>query len=440
MAMRQYIGARYVPRFMGTYDPTQIYDALDVVDNGSGTSYIAKKTVPAGTALTNLSYWAVYGASSGAIYDLQTRMGVAENDIDALETEASYLDLNRVMEMKDRVFLFLADSYQTMTDYCSDIASYIGCKEAIIKAKAGAGFFKEPGSGMPYETYWYQNIITNLDPLTDAEKAKITDVCILPTANDNQVDGMDLATAMTDLNTWFRANLPKLRHVYVRSCGWGNGATAYNVSQLRVTTCLHIYANMSGRLGWEYADCTRVMKTCNYFDTDSDGRHPTANGANQIARAVANSLFTGSCQWCSQQNVFSFNITLPAEWTGATLSAPSDGVLKIEATMDANGVYYWRCNQDIRITSVPLTTTPTNYEIELTPTVSYKNPFPVYYRSRLNAYDTLRDNAIAFAELYRKDDAHTVIVTNCSRDTAGNSAIRIRFASDVINYCNLTGV
>ena len=74
MAIRQYIGARYIPRFLGDYDPTTIYEALDVVDNGMGTSYIARKTVPAGTPLTNTEYWFVYGASSGAILDLQTRM------------------------------------------------------------------------------------------------------------------------------------------------------------------------------------------------------------------------------------------------------------------------------------------------------------------------------------------------------------------------------
>lgn len=75
--MHQYIGARYVPRFMDTYDITQIYEALDVVDNGSGTSYIARKPVPAGTPLTDSEYWAVYGASSGAIINLQNQI----NDI-----------------------------------------------------------------------------------------------------------------------------------------------------------------------------------------------------------------------------------------------------------------------------------------------------------------------------------------------------------------------
>ena len=93
MAIRQYIGARYVPRFLGTYDPTQIYDALDVVDNGSGTSYIARKTVPAGTPLTDSDHWFVYGSASGAIVQLQNDMIAAQGDIITLQgdmTNAQY--------------------------------------------------------------------------------------------------------------------------------------------------------------------------------------------------------------------------------------------------------------------------------------------------------------------------------------------------------------
>lgn len=72
-----YIGSRYIPKFMGDYDNTQMYEALCVVDNGSGTSYISQKIVPPGTPLTDTDYWAVYGASSGAIINLQ-------NQIDAI--------------------------------------------------------------------------------------------------------------------------------------------------------------------------------------------------------------------------------------------------------------------------------------------------------------------------------------------------------------------
>ena len=88
--VREYIGARYVPKFMGAYDVTQEYEALCVVDNGSGTSYITKIPTPAGTPLTDTSYWAIYGASSGAIVNLQNQIDDINadiGDIDNLTTE-----------------------------------------------------------------------------------------------------------------------------------------------------------------------------------------------------------------------------------------------------------------------------------------------------------------------------------------------------------------
>lgn len=75
----QYVGSRYVPKFMGTYDPTQAYEVLCVVDNGLGTSYISKIPTPAGTPLTDNNYWALYGTSNGAIYNLQNQIDMINN-------------------------------------------------------------------------------------------------------------------------------------------------------------------------------------------------------------------------------------------------------------------------------------------------------------------------------------------------------------------------
>ncbi len=72
----KYVGARYIPKFEGTYDATQSYENMIVVDNGMGTSYISQKPVPAGTPLTDTEYWALYGASSGAIVNLQNQIDV----------------------------------------------------------------------------------------------------------------------------------------------------------------------------------------------------------------------------------------------------------------------------------------------------------------------------------------------------------------------------
>lgn len=76
--MKRYVGARYVPKFMGQYNETTKYEALSVVDNGEGTSYISNKPTPAGTPLNNTEYWTVYGSTNGAIVDIQERLSKIE--------------------------------------------------------------------------------------------------------------------------------------------------------------------------------------------------------------------------------------------------------------------------------------------------------------------------------------------------------------------------
>ena len=93
--MGQYVGARYVPKFMGLYNATQAYEALCVVDNGMGTSYITKVSTPAGTPLTDTDYYAVYGASSGAIINLQNQIG----DLTDLNTTAQDSLVNAINEV-----------------------------------------------------------------------------------------------------------------------------------------------------------------------------------------------------------------------------------------------------------------------------------------------------------------------------------------------------
>ena len=97
MALHQYIGARYVPRFMGLYDAGTIYEGLDVVDNGLGTSYIARKPVPVGTPLTDTTYWAVYGASSGAIINLQNQIDQLVLDDQTINNRIDKIPTNKKM-------------------------------------------------------------------------------------------------------------------------------------------------------------------------------------------------------------------------------------------------------------------------------------------------------------------------------------------------------
>lgn len=80
-----YVGARYIPRIMGEYNNETAYEALDIVTSG-GVGYISRQPVPAGTAVTNKTYWAMWGSGNAAIDSLIQRVTTNENDISALET------------------------------------------------------------------------------------------------------------------------------------------------------------------------------------------------------------------------------------------------------------------------------------------------------------------------------------------------------------------
>ena len=77
--MYKYVGGRYMPKFTGLWNNTTAYEALTVVDNGEGTSYVSNKPVPAGTPLSNTEYWSVYGSGSGAIINLQHQIDQIKN-------------------------------------------------------------------------------------------------------------------------------------------------------------------------------------------------------------------------------------------------------------------------------------------------------------------------------------------------------------------------
>ena len=98
MTVREYIGARYVPLFIGEWDDTVTYEPLSIVQY-QGNSYTSRQHVPTGIEITNTAYWALTGnynaqveqyrqeveAYSGRIDDVEGDVSDIENAVDALE-------------------------------------------------------------------------------------------------------------------------------------------------------------------------------------------------------------------------------------------------------------------------------------------------------------------------------------------------------------------
>lgn len=100
MAMREYVGARYVPVFADPiqWDITLKYEPLTVVTD-NGASYVSRRYVPEGIQLNDTDYWILWADYNAQlqqlIEDVNTYNGRIEDLEEALPV-TSYDDVNTV--------------------------------------------------------------------------------------------------------------------------------------------------------------------------------------------------------------------------------------------------------------------------------------------------------------------------------------------------------
>lgn len=87
MAVTQYVGARYVPLFAEPleWSKTATYEPLTIVYN-NGNSYTSRQYVPAGTDISNESYWALTGNYNAQIEQYRAEVKQCDARITANDT------------------------------------------------------------------------------------------------------------------------------------------------------------------------------------------------------------------------------------------------------------------------------------------------------------------------------------------------------------------
>lgn len=126
MAVRQYIGARYVPKFA---DPIQwndqtVYEALTIVEYNLGY-YTSRKNVPVGVVPTNTEYWVLTGNYNAQIQELVNKFPLETNDIaDGAVTKDKLA--NNIIPIYDAALLGavgdgITDNFATLQDLATQI-------------------------------------------------------------------------------------------------------------------------------------------------------------------------------------------------------------------------------------------------------------------------------------------------------------------------------
>lgn len=274
--VRQYIGARYVPKFYqnslnplsNEWQANVTYEALTVVTY-LNDSYTSKKPVPVtvGNPRDNSEYWALTGAYNAQIEEYRE------------EVEA----------LKEHTYLVIADSYGTTTygyNFLSYLQNYI--ENAYCYGNNGMGIYN-PGANE-------QNIRNFIqEKLNENPTVKFTDVVICVGINDGGgVSDANLDSAFANLETFINNN------TRIKDCKIHIGFTSNRKNKTNTQINNYINAvknyikNCESRKNFCYlTGVENIMHNTENFAADN--LHLSEIGAKRLAEGVANAIKKGSC-------------------------------------------------------------------------------------------------------------------------------------------------
>lgn len=144
--MSEYIGNRIVPRHDGVWQADKAYESLTIVlENGTGDSYISRKPVPAGTALSQKDYWAVCSRFSeqmklfrdGVNEDVVQMHKHLDQTVDAVNKTASDT-INTVNQKTDDTLAAMTERTEAAEQLTSDNKATLEARMKQIETRQDA--------------------------------------------------------------------------------------------------------------------------------------------------------------------------------------------------------------------------------------------------------------------------------------------------------------
>ena len=115
MAVRQYIGNRYVPIVYGEWTNTVAYEPLTIVTH-EGNGYTSKQNVPVGVDISNTNYWVLTTNYDGNFQKLVS--DVSKLQVDMTQAQTDITTLNATVSNHATQIANNSDDIETLTsDY-----------------------------------------------------------------------------------------------------------------------------------------------------------------------------------------------------------------------------------------------------------------------------------------------------------------------------------
>lgn len=305
MATRQYIGARYVPKFSDPikWDKERSYEALTIVTY-LNNSYTSKKPVPIGIDITNKEYWVVTGNYNSQVeeyrqqtVDVSNRVDKTEKDIQAINNELDNVNLREKTNVSNKRIIMIGDSYGVK--YLENDGGWVGWgyqfetnypnTECYVSAVGGAGL--TIGTTFLAQLQNISNSVTNKDT--------ITDIIVMGGYNDAMV-GLTLdqiKNALNEISSYVKKIYPYAKlSVGFLGVDYNTGSKYAGQSKCYTTATLYRSAcstlDISYIFNSEYILCNKDYIWFHKTDANS-GFHPNTLGCFTIANLLHQYLEQG---------------------------------------------------------------------------------------------------------------------------------------------------
>ena len=292
MAVTQYIGARYVPKFYENSDGTEEwrsgveYEPLTIVTY-NGNSYTSKKPVPSniGNPSANPSYWAATGNYNQQVEEYRQQVEEYREEVE--EVSEQLTGLNNIDFLSGHI-LFIGDSYITAleTSWADIMGQRLGKVKNtsyFVNARGGTGF-NAFADGVNYTTLLNNAVV--------ADVSKVSAVIVQGGTNDiyaaNIAGIQDGITAFCNAS---KARFPRAR-IFIGMCdAWIDTAWSFSVRD----TLYRNYQDGAALNGAYFLGATGTqLKLEKATLLQPDMKHPTAAGMAAIAKeSICNMLGQG---------------------------------------------------------------------------------------------------------------------------------------------------